>query len=282
MSNREVATVCVDCGSALPAPRHGAGPKRCVACFHRELVDAERGFLDHYSEFGSLSHRVVAENAARGLVMGSPGERKILALSVFDEFLRAAADLIGLYHALKSRRERPVVQSVMEFSLDPQRTREFFRDLAALDDEELMAHVGLPRPERIASLFPGWDGDDLKFAAVALWRAMHGLREVTTDGTLTEVNLVAALLHHRSGGPAAGRTDWTNDIDLSPGQVALLYVDPVRRELAAERFSAGEAEVNRALAAIDAVSRATSDLAYAYALLHHPDLDAPVRLQRGA
>lgn len=282
MNSREIATTCMDCHAVLPGGRGGAGAKRCLACFHRELVDVERGFLDHYAEFGALSHRVVAENAARGVVMGSPGERKILALSIFDEFLRAAGDLIGLYHALKRRGERPVVQSITEFRLDPNLTCEFFLGLAALQDEELMGHLGLPQPERIAALFPAWDREDLKFAAVALWRAMHGLRGVTSDGTMSEVNLVAALMHHRSGSPAAGHTEWTRDIDLLPEQVALLYVDPARRELAAERFSAGEAEVNRALVGIDAVSRATSDLAYAYALLHHPDLDAPVRLQRGA
>jgi hypothetical protein len=274
MPGNEITLACPDCGAPVHAPAELDGQvARCDACFEVYLREVDHGFLEHYSEFGAFSHRVIAENAARGLVMASPGERKVLALSIFEQFLQAAGDLIGLYEAIKDRRVRPLVDSYLGFELDAARARDFFADLEELSDEELLESLGLPLPERIADLFPAWDRKDLGYAAAALWRAMRNLRKTIECRMLSERALLQAQRDFKRNLPMVGDARWVPDGTLAPNEVATVLVDRNRRRLALRPLAVDESQVGAMVEAIEALSVAAGDLAYVYSLLHRDSID---------
>ncbi len=271
MSGQEISLVCPDCRAPVSvAPELAGEIVRCEACFQVYLREADAGFLDDYVEFGSVRHRVVAETAARALVLGSPSERKVLAMAVFEQFLESAADLIGLYHAIKDREQRPLIESFLRFELDAATARGFFGDMDELDEAGLLAALGLPEPEQIAGQNAGWDDADLARAARALWRAMNGLKRSAASRYLSERALVRARGELRVAAQLVSQARWIPDADLAAHEVGAMAVDYQRRKLALRRLSIDESEIGEMLTAIDTLSRAAGDLAYAYLLLHRP------------
>jgi len=240
---------------------------RCESCFQIYLREADLGFLDNFAEFGAVSHRVVAETAIRGLVTASPPERKVLSMAVFEQFLQAAGDLIGLYAAIKDRRHRPLVESFLNFELDAARTRDFFADLEELDGKDLLTVLGLPEPEEIAGQHPDWDEKDLGYAANALWRALNGVKRCATSGILSERALLQARREIKRNMPVTSHSSWLRDGSLAANEVGTMILDYKRRRIALNSLTVDEGELNRMLDAIDTLSQAAGDLAYAYFLL---------------
>ena len=61
---------------------------------------------------------IVAETCLRGLVTESPEHRKILAMSIFEQYVSAMNDLAGLFTAFRNRSTAPILKSFLEFRLD--------------------------------------------------------------------------------------------------------------------------------------------------------------------
>lgn len=272
MPGREITLVCPDCQSPVQADPDLAGHVvRCEPCFRLYLRRAEIGFLDEYAAFGSVRRRVVAEHAARGLVMASPEERKALIVTVFEQFLHAATDLIALYHAIKNRHERSLIETFLGFELDAARARDFFADLEELSEAELLARLGLPEPEQISALFPEWRDREIADAAAALWRAMNRLKRAAGGLLLSERALLEA---HRQLGrmrPLVNRATWLDDVSLAPDQVGAMILDYRHRRLAFDTFSIDESGLSDMLNVIDLATGAAGDLAYVCRLLHRED-----------
>src|SRR5689334_10245922 len=96
---------CSDCGTAL---EYHSESDRCPACFDTYLTGLDAGFLESYRKFGCRSRLVVAETCLRGLVLASPEHRKILAMTIFEQYVQSMNDLAGIFIALRNRNQAPV------------------------------------------------------------------------------------------------------------------------------------------------------------------------------
>ena len=96
----------------------------------------------------------MAETCLRSLVLEQPPARKVLAVAIMEQFLLASGDLIGLHYALKSRHRQPIVQAFLSFRLDGEASAAFFAEVQEAPDEELLAALGLPTPERAPAPLP--------------------------------------------------------------------------------------------------------------------------------
>src|SRR5262245_43303556 len=100
---------CSACGAPVPAEPSGRAV-RCTACFETYLRGVDAAFLDNLSRFGIRARQVVAETCLRALVLANVEDRKLLGMAVYEQFVLAASDLIGLHRALRRRREQPISQ----------------------------------------------------------------------------------------------------------------------------------------------------------------------------
>src|SRR6478735_4041715 len=87
---------CSDCGDAMEPH---TGDARCPACFDTYLSSIEPGFLESYRQFGCRSRLILAETCLRGLVLESPPHRKVLAMTIFEQYVGAMSDLAALFTA---------------------------------------------------------------------------------------------------------------------------------------------------------------------------------------
>ena len=88
--------LCSECGTEIE-PHFG--DVRCPACFDKHLFSVDAGFLESYRRFGSRSRLIVAESCLRSLVVESPDHRKVLAMTIFEQYVQAMNDLVGLFAA---------------------------------------------------------------------------------------------------------------------------------------------------------------------------------------
>lgn len=283
MSDGSLATTqCDDCGDAIVVA-NGDTALRCASCFDSYLRDIDLEFLQSYATLGVTARRTVAETCLRGLVLENPPARKILAMAIWEQFFLSSADLIGLTKSLRERHETPIVQSFLSFQLDRESAYAFFAQLTDGGDMELLASIGLPAPKAAATRCPSLDLQDartLSDSISALLRDLH-----TTAERGSSALLLSELSGQVRGGPAlTDRPSWLFKDDpstgsgpatLRPDQVATLVLDERRRQLVLRAVPVDEHQLGEVVDAIDCMTRASSNMIYAF--LTVADEDAQTR-----
>ena len=261
MPDRALDAACHECGRSL-SHTDGVATVRCASCFEDYLRAIDNEFLDSYAHLGVTSRRTVAETCLRGLVLESPPARKVLALAIIEQFLLASADLIGLMHAVRDRAQRPIVRSFLAFRIDGDASRSFFAQLEA-PDAELLDATGLPPPELVPLRYPALpspEANNLTLALQSLLRDLH-----TTAQRSSSALLLSELAGRVRSGPAlTDRPTWLAEGALRPDQVAALVLDERRRQLVLQAVPVDEHQLGEVVDAIDCMTRAASNLIYAY------------------
>jgi hypothetical protein len=257
---------CSDCGDKMEPHQ---GDARCPICFDRYLYDIEPGFLESYRQFGARSRLILAETCLRGLVLESPAHRKVLAMTIFEQYVGAMSDLAGLVQAFRNRELAPVVRSFLEFRLNAASALSFYEDIAKSSDAELCAALGLPLPAYAAATAPHLDGQDTRELAIAVHHLMLDLRKATDQGDEAALAL-AQFAGQMDSAIIANDAKWLNGMgaDVTPDQVAMLVFDQRRRAMYVQGLTADETAMGRVVDGIDTATRAASNLIYAYLQAH--------------
>ncbi len=273
MSDGTLDSTCDECGSALVL-RDGEHAVRCASCFDGYLREIDSEFLQSYATLGVTARRTVAETCLRGLVLESPPARKILAMAIWEQFFLSSADLIGLTKSLRERNETPIVQSFLSFQLDRESAYAFFAQLSDGGDIELLASLGLPSPEAVATRCPSLPTPDARALSTAIDSLLRDLR--TTAERSSSALLLSELSGQIRGGPAlTDRPSWLAEGAMRPDQVATLVLDERRRQLVLRAVPVDEHQLGEVVDAIDCMTRASSNIIYAYLTI--ADEDAQTR-----
>jgi hypothetical protein len=254
--------LCSDCGTTIELH---TGDARCPACFDKYLYETDAGFLESYRRFGSRSRLIVAESCLRALVLESPDHRKVLAMTIFEQYVQAMNDLAGLFLAVRNRHRTPIMKTFMEFCLDSINATEFFDAIRSVSDAELAAALDLPMPAEVAARCAHLDPQDAYSLSVAVHHLLQDLRKVTDHGEAGALAL-AQMAGQVGGAIIAGDATWLNGAAtrLTPDQVAMVVMDSRRRNLYVQGLTADEGAMGRVVDAVDAATRAASNLIYAY------------------
>lgn len=264
-------TFCDDCGTAIVARDETA--LRCASCFDGYLREIDLEFLQSYAKLGVTARRTVAETCLRGLVLENPPARKILAMAIWEQFFLSSSDLIGLTKSLRERDTTPIVQSFLSFKLDRESAHAFFAQLngGASDsgDIELLASLGLPAPEAVATRCPSLPAADAQSLSGAIDALLRDLR--TTAERNSSALLLSELAGQMRGGPAlTDQPSWLAEGDPStgtgwrPDQIATLVLDEQRRQLVLRAVPVDEHKLGEVVDAIDCMTRASSNMIYAF------------------
>jgi hypothetical protein len=253
---------CSECGSQSLVSDTA---DRCPACFDRYLYGVDVGFLDNYRKFGARSHLVIAETCLRGLVLDSPDHRKVLAMTIFEQYVKAMSDLAGLFTALLNRDRAPIMKTFMEFKLDTRSALGFYQAIEAVSDPELCTLLGLPQPREVTETCPHLSKDDAYSLSVSIHQLLQELRKAT-DMSGPGALALAQFAGQVESAVLAENVHWLNGAasGLTPDQVALLVLDPRTRSVYVQGLTADENAMGRVVDAIDTVTRASSNLIFSY------------------
>jgi hypothetical protein len=254
--------LCSDCGAEIE-PHHG--DVRCPACFDNHLFGLDAGFLESYRRFGCRSRLVVAESCLRSLVVESPEHRKVLAMTIFEQYVHAMTDLVGLFQAFQKRDEAPILRTFMDFQLDAASATAFFETVRNTSDPELCGMLDIPMPAYVRALCPHLDEEDAYSVSVAVHHLMLDLRKATDHGEAGALAL-AQISGQVGGTIIAADAKWLDGAksDISPDEVAMLVMDSKRRSFYVQGLTADEASMGEVVNALDTVTRAASNLIFAY------------------
>lgn len=255
---------CSDCGAEIDV-HHIHDGARCPACFEKHLYGIDAGFLENYRKFGCRSRLTVAETCLRGLVLAAPDTRKVLAMTIFEQYVLSMSDLAGLFLAFRNREQAPIMKSFMEFKLDPQNALDFFESVQNMGDYQLCAVLGLPMPFQIAAECPHLDEKEAYEMAVALNHLVKDLRKATDKDSAV---YLAQFASAGSSVIASNTSFLPEGASTTPDQVAMLVLDSKRRSLMVQGLTAEEGAMAQVIDAIDTVTRAGSNLIYAYLQSH--------------
>lgn len=261
-SDRALDANCRDCGRPLAASPSEGRAVRCAACFEGYLREIDHEFLASYGALGVAGRRTVAETCLRALVLESPPARKVLAVTIMEQFLACGADLAGLCHALRERDRAPIIRTFLAFRLDDVASRAFFGELREAPDGELLAAFGLPLPEQAAARYPALQTVDSRGLVAVIGALLRDLR--ATGARIDSAGLLGELAGQVRGGPAlTQRASWL-DGSLRPDQVASLVLDERGRQLVLQAVPVDEDRLAHVVDAIDCMTRASSNLIDAY------------------
>lgn len=263
MSSQPVLSdLCSDCGTSVESH---AGDTRCPACFDKYLYDIDVGFLDSYRRFGVRSRLIVAETCLRGLVTESPEHRKVLAMTIFEQYVLVMSDLAGMFLAFNRRHEAPILKTFLEFRLDTNTSTAFFDAVGSVDLAQICTNLELPLPEEVADACPHLDKEEADSVSVALRHLGQELRKVTEHGNSGALAL-AQMAGQIGGAMISADASWLNGAssNLTPDQVALLVLDSKRSSLYVQGLTADEDAMSQIVDVIDAATRASSNLVFAY------------------
>lgn len=264
MTDRGITPLCAVCGAPVPGVA-GDRALRCQACFDTYLRSVDAGFLEHYAEFGAKQRRVVAETCMRGLVLADAGDRKLLGMAIYEQFVGAATDLIALTASLRARQIVPIARTFLNFELDPATASRFFSDLSGLSGVELLAALGLPPPETPHPALPSKIQKDVTRAlreAVADFERLRAYRD------MGEKALLLAADHFSSGVAVTDKTGYLAGRELTPGQVASVAIDLRRGRLDIAALRVDETRLSQVIDAIDVITRLSRALTYAFVTVH--------------
>jgi hypothetical protein len=282
MSERSLQPLCTACGRPVEGVEGERGV-RCEPCFDAYLRSVDAGFLEHYAEFGVRARRVVAETCLRALVLANAADRKLLGLTIYEQFVGAATDLMALVAALRARAAAPIARTFLEFRPDAETARRFFADLCLTGGVDFLAALGLPPPERVQPALPRAVNRDV---VRALREALADLARLRDLRDLGERALALAAAHFQAGVTVAGRTGHLAGRELSPAQVASVALDARRGRLDIAALRVDEERLAQVVDAIDVMTRLARNLTYAFVTLHEPEAFAagfrdPPRVRAG-
>ena len=284
MSDRSLESTCRDCGAALSSSFDERSPARCSACFDGFLRARDAEFLSSYAELGVTSRRVVAETCLRALVMESPPHRKVLALNIMEQYVQAASDLIGLYHALKQRGREPVMRAFLEFKLDGAAAITFFREIAGTPPAELLEDLRIPQEGRdaVAARCPSLSASDVKDLDRAIHQLIIDLQKTANMGEGAGLALAQMAGESRAGAAMTKQSAWLDDVGLRAEQVASIAIDERRRTVNVTAITVDERRLQNIVGAIDTMTRASQNLIYAVLTMYQEDRRAGDRKSKRA
>lgn len=258
--------LCSDCGTEIEPH---AGEARCPACFDNYLYGIDVGFLDSYRRFGARSRLIVAESCLRSLALESPEHRKVLAMTIFEQYVLAMSDLAGLFLAFSKRHEAPILRTFLEFRLDASTSMGFFESVRSVNQAQLCAALDLPLPAQVEAACPHLDKDDAYSVSVAIHHLDLDLRKVTDHGEGGALAL-AQMSGQIGGAVIAADAGWLDggSSNLTPDQVAMLVLDSKHRNLYVQGLTADEGAMAQVVDTIDAATRASTNLVFAYLQTH--------------
>jgi hypothetical protein len=258
--------LCSDCGASIEPH---AGDARCPACFDEYLYGVDAGFLDSYRRFGARSRLIVAESCLRSLALESPEHRKVLAMTIFEQYVLAMSDLAGLFLAFSRRHEAPILRTFLEFKLDASTSLGFFDAVRSVGQAELCAALDLPLPQQVAAACPHLSKDDAASVSIAIHHLDQDLRKVTDHGESGALAL-AQMAGQIGGAVIAADARWLDGAsNMTPDQVAMLVLDSKHRNLYVQGLTADESAMAQVVDQIDSATRAASNLVFAYLQTHN-------------
>jgi len=258
---------CAECGALLDGGRLDEA-RLCLDCFDGYLRRLDAEFLDSFGRLGARKHIIVAEACLKELVLSDTADRKLLALSIYEQFIAAASDLLAVYHAMLERRRRPVMRGVLEFQLDRARVVDFFARLASDGPREMLDAVGLPHAEQVALLHTDLDERERKQVRAALIDAIADLEHLVAFEEVGERALVGAARRLAGPMPVVDQTGWIEGRRLDPGQVAAIALDAGGRQLEVNVLSTDEETLGNVVDGIEIMTRLLRNLIFAYVSLH--------------
>ena len=213
--------------------------------------------MEQYARFGAKAHRAVAEALFRGLVLADADDRKVIGVRIVEEYLNAAAELMGLHAALRQRSQQPIVETFLNFRLTPEGVRDFQAAVAGRDSEELLADLGLPTRGAVEAVRGEVPWSQYRQFRAAVEAVVTGLTRVQR----VEQGAVLAL----ADGMRESRTlthtiDWIPGRHMNPDQVALLVLEHRRRMLLTHALAIHETQLEVFIDAIDKITNAARDL----------------------
>lgn len=262
MNDRALEQACRECGSAIVV-RGERSAVRCAECFDRFLSIRDRDFLSSYAELGVRSRRIIAETSLRALATESPPHRKVLALHVMEQYVNAASDLIGLWHALKQRGQRPVMSAFLEFELDRNAALAFFQEVASTPAPELLASIGAPDPHEVARKLPSLSRRDAKDYRRTVDQLVYDLQYTVQPGETAALALAQMAGESLAGGALVAQSQWLDGVGLQAHQVASMAIDSRRRTVNLTAISVDEKKLQHVVTQINAMTRAAENLVYA-------------------
>lgn len=283
MTARELEPRCATCGAVVHNPPDGRAV-RCEACFETYLRGIDAAFLDNLSRFGIRGKQVVAETCLRALVLADAADRKLLGMTVYEQFVQAASDLIGLHRALRRRRTQPIAQGYLEFKLDVVAARAFFAELSVEGAAGMLEAVDLPHPAVLPPV-PRMGRKERRELEKALRDAVRDLEELASYQELGERALAVASDHLRGATALTDRTQWLAGRAITPGQVASIALDGEHGRLDIAALRIDEERLEEVVNGIDVITRISRNLIHAFLTLHEPDefehaFDKPLRPAR--
>jgi hypothetical protein len=259
---------CSACGTPVTAEQSGRSV-RCAACFETYLRGIDAAFLDNLSRFGIRGRQVIAETCLRALVLANADDRKLLGMNIYEQFVLAASDVIGLFRALRRRREQPIAQSFLEFRLDGPAARLFFAELHTEGAAGMLRAVDLPDPRSLPGV-PGMGRRERRELEKALRAAVADLEQLVSYQDLGERALTVASEHLRGMTALADRTQWLAGRAMSPGQVASIALDSEHGRLDIAALRIDEERLELVVNGIDIFTRLSRNLIHAFLTLHEP------------
>ena len=202
---------------------------------------------------------MVAETCLRGLVLAAPDHRKVLAMTIFEQYVLSMNDLAGLFLAFRNREQAPIMKSFLEFRLDaPQRAR--------------LLRVGAVRGRRRA-LQRARPADAVRgrgdartstrrtptSVALRVYHLVKDLRKATDQGTRQRWRWPSSRARRRRHRQRRELAERRRVEGLTPDQVAMLVLDSKRRSLYRPGLTAEEGAMAQVIDAIDTVTRAGSE-----------------------
>lgn len=265
--------LCPVCGApALPAAGLSDEIARCDSCFNDYLRTIDAAFLDNYARFGARSRQVVAEACLRALVLSDLADRKILGVTVYEQFILATADLINLYYALQDRQQRSISYSFLSFNLDQVHCLNFFADVLEFSPTDILEMLGLVHPDRVRPLYPELTKRESRELSKALGEAIADLNRLGEYQDIGEAALVRASEQIRSVFALADHVPWSEGARLSGDQVASLAIDARRGSLSLSTLNVDETRLSEVIDAIDVMTRLSRNLIYAYLSINSPEI----------
>ncbi len=259
---------CRDCARPLSFHAGETQPAPCAECFDGFMRARDIEFLSSYAELGVTSRRIIAETCLRALVTESPPARKVLAMSIMEQYVQAAGDLVGLVHALRQRGRQPIMRAFLGFRLDRASALAFFQELASTPQVDVMASLGLPMPDQIASRFPSLSKGDARDLKRAIVQMLGDLSRTGEMGEGVALALAQASGEARSGAAITKQSAWLDDIGLKPNQVAAIGIDEQRRTINITAISVDEKRLQNIVSVIGAMTNISSTLIYATLTVH--------------
>lgn len=269
--HRALEPVCRDCGRPLSSHSGETRPARCRECFEGFLAARDADFLSSYAELGVTSRRILAETALRALVLESPPARKVLAMNIMEQYVQAAGDLIGLYHALRRRGRQPIMRTFLDFRLDRASALAFFRDIAAMPQHELLASLGLPMPDEIGARCPSLSKADVRDLRLQMVQMLGDLKRTADLGEGQALALAQMAGGRLAGAALTKQSAWLDNVGLRPDQIAAIAIDDRRRTINVTAISVDEKRLQDVVSMIGAMTHVSSTLIYAVLTMRQED-----------